>query len=77
MLKNKTPHTCQPITISGWYEHTDGTIGEYNWHNGRASLGRVVASWADVPSAADEEARYAREEAEQIAARAKREAVIL
>lgn len=43
------PITIQPVTLSGWYEHTDGTIGYYAWTNGRVrGLERriVVPTWA-------------------------------
>jgi hypothetical protein len=42
--------TKEPVTISGWYEHSDGTVGEYSVNNYGPQLGRTVASWADVPS---------------------------
>ncbi len=45
--------TKEPVTIGGWYEHTDGSVGHYLWANGNARLQRTVPSWADVPS--DEE----------------------
>ena len=42
--------TKEPVTLSGWYEHTDGTVGEYRWAGGQVVLGRVAACWAEVPS---------------------------
>ncbi len=41
--------TKEPVTSGGWYEHTDGTVGEYRWIDGQPTLARAVASWADVP----------------------------
>ena len=46
-----TTKTLKPVTLDGWYEREDGTIGEYHSQSpGMARLGRVVARWADVPS---------------------------
>ena len=42
--------TKEPVTTSGWYERTDGSVGRYVWHTSRLKLVRVVASWADVAS---------------------------
>lgn len=39
-----------PVTVSGWYKNTDGSVTEYTWRNGRLAAGRMAASWADVPS---------------------------
>lgn len=30
-----TAPTCEPITVSGWYECTDGTYARIYWSNGR------------------------------------------
>jgi hypothetical protein len=41
--------TKESVTIGGWYEHTDGTVGEYRTlAPGQVQLVREVASWADV-----------------------------
>lgn len=26
--------TKEPVTVGGWYEHEDGTVGEYVWREG-------------------------------------------
>lgn len=38
------PATRKPLTISGWYEHTDGTWGFYTWEigEGRVELVPVI-----------------------------------
>lgn len=41
--------TIEPITVSGWYEHTDGSVGEYHWRSGRLQCDRIVAGWSEVP----------------------------
>lgn len=46
--------TKEPVTIGGWYEHDDGTVGEYTWFEGQVKLSRTVATWADVPSREDD-----------------------
>lgn len=46
-LARKT--TKEPVTTSGWYEHTDGTVGHYIWSSGVLSRRQTVASWLDVP----------------------------
>lgn len=28
---NAAPRTVKPVTVGGWYEHTDGTWGRYEW----------------------------------------------
>lgn len=55
--------TTRPVTVSGWYDHTDGTVGQYRWVDGRATLVRTVATWAHVPDAsmALDDAEYLRE----------------
>ncbi len=37
------------ITINGWYERTDGSIGKYVWLNGNVVMTELVASWDKVP----------------------------
>jgi hypothetical protein len=49
-----TIHTKEPVTLGGWYEHEDGTVGDYQWSQGQAQLVRTVASWAEVPSRAQD-----------------------
>jgi len=44
----------EPVTLGGWYEHADGTVGEYRWLGGHVRLVRTEASWADVPSHEDD-----------------------
>lgn len=46
--------TKEPVTLSGWYEHDDGTVGEYRLNQYGAQLARTVASWAEVPSREDD-----------------------
>lgn len=43
------PATLEPVTTGGWYERTDGTVGEYRWQAGRVVIVREVQGWADVP----------------------------
>jgi hypothetical protein len=44
------PCTLRPIELGGWYEHDDGTIGEYRWDSQQiVHCVRTVATWADVP----------------------------
>lgn len=40
--------TIKPVTASGWYENTDGTVSLYTWRSGRANKDRTVASWAET-----------------------------
>ena len=43
--------TKEPVTLSGWYEHDDGSVGEYRIdHQHGPQLTRAVVGWADVPS---------------------------
>lgn len=51
--------TITPVTTGGWYEHDDGTIGQYFWRSGQLHLDRTVADWGDVPTRADQEAEEA------------------
>lgn len=44
--KMKTP---PPVTTSGWYENTDGSLTEYTWRAGQLYARRSVASWSEVP----------------------------
>lgn len=48
MEKNE-PNTLEPVTVGGWYERTDGTIGLYRWNHGQLSCERSVAGWDRVP----------------------------
>ncbi len=41
-----TTTTTEPITTSGWYEHTDGTAGCYAWRDGQIHLDRTATSLA-------------------------------
>lgn len=44
--------TVEPVTLSGWYTHTDGTVGYYCWRHGldgnHPRLAETVSSWAAV-----------------------------
>lgn len=42
------PATTKPITVSGWYERTDGTVGYYQWIDGSARCLRTAADWAET-----------------------------
>lgn len=57
--------TIHPVTIGGWYEHVDGTVGEYRWVNRSRMrtmrLVRTVASWAKVPDREEELRQQIRE----------------
>ncbi len=46
--------TVEPVTAGGWYERTDGSVGEYRWFDGQVRCARVVACWADVPDREEE-----------------------
>jgi hypothetical protein len=46
--------TAEPVTMGGWYEHTDGTVGEYRWIDGRLVLARTSPGWGAVPSREDD-----------------------
>jgi hypothetical protein len=48
--------TVEPVTTSGWYENTDGTVSRYTWRSGQLDLDRTVPSWAEVPSREEEQA---------------------
>lgn len=39
----------EPVTVSGWYERTDGTVAWYGWFKGVVCMGGIVPSWAYVP----------------------------
>lgn len=55
------PTTVEPITLDGWYEHTDGTWGEYAW-SGDPHMPRCLRV-ADRPETqAERDQRYADEE---------------
>jgi len=45
--------TIEPVTVGGWYAHTDGTVGRYSWSSGCLSLREVAADWTQVRSEAD------------------------
>jgi len=47
-MSHNNHSTINPVTVSGWYKHTDGTIGYYRWHRGQLKREKVVASWADA-----------------------------
>ena len=57
--------TLTPVTTGGWYERTDGCVGEYCWRDGQPVCDQIVADWGAVPSKAEEAARYQREGREQ------------
>lgn len=40
--------TLTPVTVSGWYENTDGTVTFYHWQDGQLIKGRTVNGWSDV-----------------------------
>lgn len=40
--------TLEPITLSGWYELTDGRVQRFDWRSGVLEAGAIVASWEDV-----------------------------
>ena len=63
--------TTTPITTSGRYSHTDGTVGEYAWVDGQPKLLRVAASHEalDITKRAEESAYEAAQIAREEAAR--------
>jgi len=44
----KTPPTLEPVTVSGFYERTDGSIGQYVWAKGNVVECRSFPSWVEV-----------------------------
>ncbi len=57
---NTTPKTTKtPITTSGIYAHTDGTVGEYTWIDGFPSMIRVGADCADIERQREDDRRRA------------------
>jgi len=52
-ITTTTTTTLEPVTTSGWYERTDGTVSLYTWRSGRLDCDRTVAGWDDVPTAGD------------------------
>lgn len=51
MLATVMRITKEPVSLSGWYEHTDGTVGYYIHSSpGRVRHVHTVAGWQDVPS---------------------------
>jgi len=44
----KTLPTLEPITIGGFYERIDGTIGQYVWVKGNVVEHRAFPSWVEV-----------------------------
>lgn len=50
MSKEHEYRTLEPIRLSGWYEHTDGTIGRYVWAESKSGplLVRVVRGWSEA-----------------------------
>lgn len=65
--------TKEPVTLSGWYEHTDGTWGRYGWHAGRLTHQETVAADAPRPTEAE---RIARDTADYEATMAQRAEVL-
>lgn len=63
--------TKEPVTLSGWYELTDGRVQRYAWHQGRLVGHEIVDSWADVPQEGDRLAALAAEEEAEMARRAR------
>lgn len=64
MYEHTEHTTTEPITVSGWYRHTDDTWGEYGWRDGRPVLIRLAAR---PPSAEERTAAEERAEAESLA----------
>lgn len=53
--KKVAPSTITPVTISGWYELTDGRVQWMSWSGGQLRAGVIVANWAAAAKAdADE-----------------------
>lgn len=40
--------TLEPVTESGWYERTDGTVGRYVWVGGYVRLAQLAKDWKDA-----------------------------
>jgi len=40
--------TIEPITVSGLYEHTDGTVGKYTWRDGRLCHDWTESGWVEA-----------------------------
>lgn len=45
---SKIPPTKIPVTLSGWYELTDGRYRYFWWDHGQLKAGRIIQSMADV-----------------------------
>ena len=41
--------TIEPLTLSGHYERSNGTVGRYLWSGTTMCVTHVWESWADVP----------------------------
>lgn len=55
---NESP-TIHPVTVSGFYEREDGTVGQYVWSNGRVVLCRVFSGWEEQHDVLADERRMA------------------
>jgi hypothetical protein len=42
--------TKEPVTVSGWYEHVDGTWSLFTWRDGQLVHDATAASAAEIPS---------------------------
>jgi hypothetical protein len=40
--------TLEPVTVSGWYELTDGRVQYFWWKNGQLQDGKIVDSWENT-----------------------------
>ena len=57
--------TTAPITIDGWYEHTDGSWGEYAW-GGDPYRPRLLRTADHPETAAERETREQLEHSEYV-----------
>lgn len=66
----ETARTKQTVTVGGWYELEDGRFGRFEWSAGRLSCREIVATAADITTAAERAERNARLEEAELAKRA-------
>lgn len=50
---NNSP-TLEPVTVGGYYEHQDGTVGRYVWSSGTLCLIATYPNWPAVKAIKNE-----------------------
>jgi hypothetical protein len=69
--EDKTP--VKPITVGGWYEHTDGTWGRYEW-GGHPHAPKCLEVAARPPTREEADAAHEASEADYLAECARQDA---